>query len=92
MSRTGRDTLPVVWDGWEAHPEVRDWFQSPPRGPRLVQILSRRSGSSREALPKVRELSGGYPGGPRGVGSLYRRFGTGLEAFLKVLDGSGGPS
>ena len=45
MSRSGR----------EAHPDVREWSEDPPRFLRVVGRPTRVFGSDREALPDVRE-------------------------------------
>ena len=62
MIGSGRETLPVFWEWWEAF-----WD---------VQEASRMSGSGQEALPEVwealpdvREWSGDPPGCPSGLGS-----------------------
>ena len=53
MSGTGRDTLPVVRDGWEAHLQVRDGSLSPCGGSDVVQIPNQRSGTGLEAFLEV---------------------------------------
>ena len=54
--------------GWEAHPDVREWSESPSECPAVAKWPSWLSGSGRETLrdveeplPNVREWSGVLP-------------------------------
>ena len=53
MSRSGRETLPDVWEWWESLPDVREWLGDPSGCLALVGRLSRLSGSGQETLPDV---------------------------------------
>ena len=84
MSRSGRKTLPAVWEWWEALPDAWELSGGPPGCPGVVGWPSRMSGSVRKALPDVREAlsdvrdwSGGTLGCPGVVKRLSQISGSG---------------
>ena len=72
MSERGWETLPDVFEWWEALPNVRERLGDPFRHPGLVgtpsrmslsgRRPSRMSGRGRETIPDVRERLGDPPG------------------------------
>ena len=62
ISRSGRETLPVVWEWWESLPDVQGAVGRPSqvslRGGRPFWMCGKPSwlpGSGRESIPDVRE-------------------------------------
>ena len=94
MSGSGRETLPVVPEWWEALLDVREWLGGPPEYPGVVRRPPRMSLCGWEALPDVRVWSGGPPGCPRVVertsrmarsgGRPLQISGSGQEVLLNV--------
>ena len=68
MSGSGRETLPAVWEWWEAHPDVRGCRESIPEVREAILEVCEWSGHPLdvperwESLLDVRQLSGGPPG------------------------------
>ena len=75
MSGSGRDALPVVRAGREAHSDVRE-----------IGRPSRMSESGRDALLDVREWSGGPTGYPEVVGTPSQMSESGRESLQAVWE------
>ena len=71
MSGIGRETLPVVPEGWEALQDVQEWSGVSPGCPDVVGRRSRMSGSGRKALLDVRKWWGGPLGCPGGLEDVW---------------------
>ena len=59
--------MPVVREGSGGPTKVREGSRAPPRGPRWVVRLTRRSQWGLKAHPEILEGLRGPPGGPGGV-------------------------
>ena len=64
MSGSSRETIPAVWEWWEALPDVLKWSGDPLGCPAVVGSHCWMYRNAWETLPNVREFSGGPPGCP----------------------------
>ena len=81
-----QESIPVVWEWWEALPDICNWSGDPSRFLVVVKRPSRMSGSGRVAFPDFQEWSGDPPGCPGVFVRPSRLSGSGREALPDVQE------